>query len=137
MNIDFEMSYINVNFDNILIEDNNPIVNSESLYLQFKKQYFEQTYDNYDLFKRLTNELRDIEGNEGHSVSGNKYSYIFNDITKIESLRLTIKNIVISQEKLYNNFYQYITLLNSKREKFQKPSNPPVKRGVFSLFFDK
>lgn len=137
MNIDFEMSYINVNFDNILIEDNNPIVNSESLYLQFKKQYFEQTYDNYDLFKRLTNELRDIEGNEGHSISGNKYSYIFNDITKIESLRLTIKNIVISQEKLYNNFYQYITLLNSKREKFQKPSNPPVKRGVFSLFFDK
>jgi hypothetical protein len=137
MNIDFEMLYINVNFDDILIENNNPLVNSEDVYLKYKTEYFEQTNKNYNMFKKLSEELENLEGNQGYTTYGSKYTYIYNDVIEIEKLRLTIKQIVIAQRKLYKNFYHYVNLLNSKREAFEQPKNPSVKRSILSMLFDK
>ena len=40
MNIDYYAQYININFDEILLENNNNLLNSEEFYLMYKKDYF-------------------------------------------------------------------------------------------------
>ena len=119
MDIDFYSRYININFDEILTENNNSLVSSEEMYLKYKKKYFDETHNNYKLFKDYSAELKILENDQGYTNNGNRYLYVYKDITKIEELRLSIKNIVIAQNTLLYNFNHYVNLLNSKQELFQ------------------
>ena len=51
MNIDYYAQYININFDEILLENNNNLLNSEEFYLMYKKDYFDQTSENFEKYK--------------------------------------------------------------------------------------
>ena len=53
MNIDYYAQYININFDEILLENNNNLLNSEEFYLMYKKDYFDQTSKNFEKYKKL------------------------------------------------------------------------------------
>lgn len=133
MDIDFYSRYININFDEILTENNNLLVSSEEMYLKYKKKYFDETHKNYKLFKDFSTELKILENDQGYTNNNNKYLYVYKDITKIEELRLNIKNIVIAQNTLLYNFNHYVNLLNSKQELFQ--NNIKQKKSILSRLF--
>ena len=58
LNIDFYNIFININFDNILLEENNPLINSKEFYLNYKKIYFNETNKNYSKFLRINSQLQ-------------------------------------------------------------------------------
>lgn len=133
MDIDFHSRYININFDEILTENNNLLVSSEEMYLKYKKKYFDETHKNYKLFKDFSTELKILENDQGYTNNNNRYLYVYKDITKIEELRLNIKNIVVAQNTLLYNFNHYVNLLNSKQELFQ--NNIKQKKSILSRLF--
>lgn len=132
MNIDFYSQYININFDEILLENNNTLINSEEFYLMYKKEYFDKTLENFEKFKVWISELNELTN---LSVSNNnKYKYVYINTTRLELLKQNVKNLIISQNKLLDNFHHYITLLNTHPEKFklQNEEEPTTKRGFLS-----
>ena len=133
MDIDFYSRYININFDEILTENNNLLVSSEEMYLKYKKKYFDETHKNYKLFKDFSTELKILENDQGYTNNNNRYLYVYKDITKIEELRLNIKNIVVAQNTLLYNFNHYVNLLNSKQELFI--NNIKQKKSILSRLF--
>jgi hypothetical protein len=140
MDIDFYTQYVNINFDEILIENNNKLVNSEDVYLNFKKEYFEKTSENFELFKQCNLELLEMQDDNNEvKRTGNKYIYTYKDRNVIENKKQRIKDIVVEQERLLNNFYHYITLLNANQNGF-KPKQQGVqneRRSFLSKLFDK
>jgi hypothetical protein len=117
MNIDFYSQYININFDEILLENNNNLVNSEEFYLTYKKEYFDQTSQNFEKYKNFDNELKDLIN--FNSSEPTKYKYVYTDLNRVEFLKQQLKNLIIAQNKLLDNFHHYITLLNTHPEKFK------------------
>lgn len=117
MNIDYYAQYININFDEILLENNNNLVNSEEFYLMYKKDYFDQTSQNFEKYKKWETELKALTN--FNLSEPTKYKYVYTDITKVELLKQQLKNLIIAQNKLLDNFYHYITLLNTHPEKFK------------------
>lgn len=118
MVIDFISQYININFDQMLL---NKLVHSEEFYLQYKKKYFDETNNNYEKYKVLVSELNELK-NDQYMNSGTKYKYVYVDTTKIESLKKEIKMIIVHQNKLLDNFNNHIILLNTNPDKFESVS---------------
>lgn len=136
MDIDFYKQYISVNFDEILTDNNNPLVNSEVVYINFKRNYFDQTLEAYELFKKYNTELQNLENTDGYS-SDTKYVYVYKNDKRILEIRQKIKNIVVEQERRFNDFYHYVNLLNTNRQKFEIKTVTNEKRSFFSKLFDK
>ena len=61
MDIDFYSQYININFDEILMESNNHLINSQNVYLVYKQQYFDESSKNYELFKKYKTKLERLQ----------------------------------------------------------------------------
>lgn len=136
MNIDYYAQYININFDEILLENNNNLLNSEEFYLMYKKDYFDQTSENFEKYKKWEAELKELT-NFNISKS-NKYKYVYTDITKVEYLKQVLKNLIIDQNKLLDNFHHYVTLLNTHPEKFKvRTEDVQQKRSFLSKLLQK
>lgn len=131
LNIDFYNMFININFDNILLETNNPLVNSKDFYLSYKKTYFDQTNKNYSKFLRINAELQKQKQLQ-YNISNNKYYYTYLDQKQLDSLKNELKIIIISQKELFNNFKHYVETLNKDTNLFQNTSDK--KRGILSFF---
>ena len=136
MNIDYYAQYININFDEILLENNNNLLNSEEFYLMYKKDYFDQTSENFEKYKKWEAELKELTN---FNVSkSNKYKYVYTDITKVEYLKQVLKNLIIDQNKLLDNFHHYVTLLNTHPEKFKvRTEDVQQKRSFLSKLLQK
>lgn len=136
MNIDYYALYININFDEILLENNNNLLNSEEFYLMYKKDYFDQTSENFEKYKKWEAELKELTN---FNVSkSNKYKYVYTDITKVEYLKQVLKNLIIDQNKLLDNFHHYVTLLNTHPEKFKvRTEDVQQKRSFLSKLLQK
>jgi hypothetical protein len=132
MDVDYYSQYIKLNFDTVLLENNNNLINSQDFYLQYKKNYFEETNMNYQSFQKLNNELKGLLDKES-SINGTKYSFVFVDQTRINDLKTQLKNILIKQNKLLDNFNNYIILLNTDQYSFHTPNSTKVKTKNFSL----
>lgn len=132
MDIDFYSQYININFDEILIESNNHLINSQNVYLKYKQQYFDVSLKNYELFKKYKTELERLQKSETVTVP-NKYIFVYKDTQVIEQIKQKLKNVVLSQEKLLNNFHHYITLLNTNPNMFEvkKQTHPTSEKKSF------
>jgi hypothetical protein len=117
MNIDYYAQYININFDEILLENNNNLVNSEEFYLIYKKDYFDQTSINFEKYKKWEDELKSLT--DFNVSESTKYKYVYTNLTRVEELKQQMKNLIIAQNKLLDNFHHYITLLNTHPEKFK------------------
>lgn len=132
MDVDYYSQYIKINFDTVLLENNNNLINSEEFYLQYKKHYFEETNMNHQSFQKLNNELKGLLDKES-SINGTKYNFVFIDQTRINDLKTQLKNILIKQNKLLDNFNNYIILLNTDQYSFHTPNPSKVKTKNFSL----
>lgn len=127
MDIDFISQYININFDNMLL---NKLVHSEEFYLQYKKKYFDETNNNYQKYKVLVCELNELTNGQ-YINSGTKYKYVYVDTAKIESLKKEIKKILIHQNQLLDHFNNHIILLNTNPDKFESVSTKTSNKKSF------
>jgi uncharacterized protein YlbG (UPF0298 family) len=139
MDIDFHSKYINIDFDKLLIDNNNPLVNSEDIFLNFKKQYFDETILAYNEFQELSKRLKELQelGGYKHNSKGTKHLFVYIDTERIESLKIKIKNLYITQEKRFSNFYNYVILLNTNPDLFIEKPKVVEKRSFLSKLFDK
>ena len=53
---EFKTDFIDVNFDEILLQNNNPLINS-NVYTNVKQKYFDETFYNYREYKMHLTEL--------------------------------------------------------------------------------
>lgn len=110
-NIDFAAEFLYVNFDDILMQNNSPFLQSEPLYLQYKEAYMSQTVKNYAIFKELVSKLQQYDSSS--SSSSSKITYTFTDNAVIDDLYNEIKSLVLSQRNAYQNFLHHVNTLSS------------------------
>lgn len=133
LNIDFYNMFININFDTILADVNNPLVNSKELYLNYKNKYFEQTHKNYSCFLRYNAELQKLKESQ-YTINTTKYHFVYLDQKRLEKLKNDLKIIILKQNTLFNNFKHYVETLNKDKDLFSQNDNTQKPRGLFSLF---
>lgn len=113
-NIDFKKEFIDVDFDNILLETNNPIINSYENYLKFKQSYLTTAQTNYEKFNELCSKFNEMNGKNFKKISDTKFIYTYIDRNEYINLKNNIKSIVIKQRELYQNFISYLNTINKK-----------------------
>jgi hypothetical protein len=131
LNIDFYNMFLNINFDNMLSEINNQLINSKEFYLNYKRTYFDYTNKNYSRFLRVNAELQKLKQLQ-YKITNNKYYYNYLDSKQLDSLKNDLKSIIISQKELFNNFKHYVETLNKDTNVFENKT--VKKRGVLSFF---
>ena len=92
MNINFEDEFLN-SISNFSISD------------KYLDEYLQNTRHNLLLFNNLNDEYQVLQNN--HIIDGNKHFYQFVDTIKRDSLQYKIKQLILKQRKLYNNFTHY------------------------------
>ena len=60
---EFKTDFIDINFDEILLQNNNPLINS-NVYTNVKQKYFDETFYNYREYKMHLTELDVIVTNK-------------------------------------------------------------------------
>jgi len=135
LNIDFYNMFVNIDFDSLLSETNNPLINSKEFYLNYKNDYFDQTNKNYSKFLRCNSELQKIKDNQ-YKIENNRYNFIYLNQNKLESLKSELKSIILKQNELFDNFKHHIYLLNKDSHLFIVPTqiNQTKSKGLLSLF---
>lgn len=108
----FKKQFLDINFDSILIDKNNDVVNSYDTYIQFKLEYLEKTQNNLEQFTKLAEQFNKLSNN--FNIQNNKYSYTFVNNNIYKSLDLELKTLLKDQRTLFSNFLQYVEFLNSK-----------------------
>jgi hypothetical protein len=115
--IDFKQEFLSISFDNILIEHNNPLINSYEHYIIYKQQYIRSSKQNMDSYIQLYTELQTILEQQNIKTSDSRFSFVFTEPNHILNLKTQLKNILIQQRKLLSNFMHYLQILNSDYEK--------------------
>lgn len=135
-NIDFKKEFILVNFDDMLLSCNNPLINSDDYYIKYKSEYFKQTQQNYLRFTQLQNNIQ----NDVSTSNNNKYTFIFRDESE-ENIKLEaqheMKTIILQQRKALNNFMHYILQINADFERMKTISNQRKSKNIFTMFLDR
>lgn len=107
----FKTTFLDVNFDNLLTEVDNHLVNSNEFYLEYKNKYLSSSQERFDTFSKLLDNFYSLHNN--YSVNNNKYNYTFIDKNEYEKLKYELKILIDSQRQALNNFIQYIQFLNT------------------------
>lgn len=116
MNVDFKKQFLDFNFDDMLLQRNNPLVNSYVHYTSRKQQYIKQTLENFRTLTFLDQNLNEICNIKCTVSSNTKVHVTILDGKPEEKLRLKIKTLVLKQRKLFNNFINYINFLNENEK---------------------
>lgn len=108
----FKQTFLNVDFDKVFIENNNNIINSNELYLQYKAEYLKKTSNNLQKYTQFFQIFKELSNN--YNINNNKYSYTFIDKDEYKKTNKILKDLLSEQRQLYNNFMSYVQFLNSK-----------------------
>lgn len=136
MNVDFYKEFIDIKCDNILLENNNPLVSSNDEYLVYKKSYFDKTKNNYQSYITKYKNLSSLVNSE-YIVTDKRYTYKYIDKTSIEKLNTEIKDIILEQRYLLNNFIYYVESLNNKFKENSQQTRETSILNFFSKFTSK
>ena len=101
MDINIQNDFI-INFDQLLIDCNNPIVNSYDKYGKYKKEYMLFTEENIKNFTDLKMKIELI--NPQIENKENQFHYTFVDKEKERIIKNQIKNLILQQKQYYQNF---------------------------------
>lgn len=107
---EFKTTFIDYKFDEILVNSNNIIVNSE-LYLNVKNNYLETTHVNFNNYLLIYYKYQQLTDNYHQNTLNNVTSYIYNYVENNENLKNNLKIILKEQRKIYNDFLHFINLL--------------------------
>ena len=113
MNIDFYEDFINIKFDDIL--EDNPLVNSNDIYLQFKQHYLLQSRENFIKFQTLCSQYNDLKLKK-FQQNGTKVNYTEIDDSELNNLKTQIKNLITLQRSHLTHFINYTHSLNKKQD---------------------
>lgn len=109
----FKSEFMDYNFDEMLLERNNPLINSNEKYLYWKNMYLKDTMNNYEKFTNLLENF----SNNNYSISktNNTTKHIFKYINPItsETINTEIKTLLVVQRQIYKHFIDYINFLNN------------------------
>jgi len=131
MEVDFKEEFINIDFDNKLLENNNHLINSQEHYLSYKQKYIEETLQNYDEYTKMSESYVKLQNKTSETETKTMYTYV--DNAKVSDLKQSIKSVVLKQRRILQNFLTYIEYLNSNATLLQPPpSSKPRRR--FQLF---
>jgi hypothetical protein len=131
----FFSDFIDINFDNILIEQNNKLVNSDKHYLQFKNNYVNETTKNYVTLKEILPKYNLLANNyskefiDRDTASTTKHYYNYINTSELDQLNNQIKEIYIKQKNIYTSFIAHLDFLN----KTVNEQTPLAKSGPISL----
>lgn len=131
--MDFIKEFIDFSFDEMLLINNNSIINSYDYYIQYKEKYMQYTKEQYDKYKILNEKLKYIQDKKYNKVSHSKIYITILDKNEENKLKQEIKNIIIEQQKYFNNFFQYVKSLNDNQEQNVIISRPRSIRSIRSI----
>lgn len=126
MEIDFKLKFLNCDFDSILLNNNNPLLNSYDIYIQYKQKYIINTRKNYDTYQKLYKEYTNLKKIQYQSVGPNKIIYTYIESNKLNDLSFKIKNLIIEQQNNLDNFLHYINHLNNTVDSYINQSKSTV-----------
>lgn len=145
MNINFRDQFI-VDFDQLLLDQNNPVINSYEQYGKYKESYLQLTQKNWLQYEKLNKELESLK-NYYSNPSKNRFVFKFIDHNKLNDLNLQVKTIILEQRKHYQNFLNFIVTLNKESVSsntiiprpllLQKSRSRSRSRGLLSKIFPK
>ena len=111
---DFNNEFINVHFDEILLKYNNPLINSNEMYLKYKQNYLSKSRDNFKIYTELNDQLNQI--NSLHlKTNTNKIEYKYINKSQRFEIKSNIKKLLINQRILLSHFLHYINSLNNNK----------------------
>lgn len=153
----FKEKYLDKKFDEILINNNNVLLNSNEHYIQFKKNYKQTTMENLTLFSKLHSQLLTSDSLTPHVTKSyitnyinkeidTKKLYLYTDINHQIKIQQEINYLLHKQQQLYDNFTHYLDKLNTHSNQIsQKTKQRPksiteqqqTSKNKFVKFFDK
>jgi len=110
----FKEKYLEVNFDNYLLEENNQYVNSNEHYLELKNDYFIKTRENFNRFKALLEIYGSYKNNYKINEEGSEHIFIYMDQSKKKNINKELKDIILDQNRNLDCLMSRIKLLNEK-----------------------
>lgn len=136
MNIDFQKDFIDIPFDTLLEQHNSSLINSNDLYLNYKQIYLKQTRENYEIYKQENAILQNLQNiNSSSNENNTKFNFTFIDNNKFQQQKQIVKNIILKQRELYNNFDHYVNvLIKTHKHKTRSIKSIDKKSRSFSLF---
>lgn len=108
----FKNDFIDFDFDEKLIQQNNELLNSNEHYLQHKNEYLIQTNINYISFSNLVEKYNELVFNYTKDHENKKYIYRYINNNTLYSINEQLKTILLKQGELYIIFTDYIEFLS-------------------------
>jgi len=130
MEIDFKSKFLNCEFDNILINKNNPLINSYDIYIQYKQKYIINTRKNFDLYQQLIKEYTNLKNMQYQTPYKNVVIYTFIPDEKLDELSFKIINLIKEQQTNFDNFMHYINYLNDNIDNYIVNENSKSKNTI-------
>jgi hypothetical protein len=124
--LNFKKEFLLINFDDILLKHNNPLLNSQEHYISYKQTYISQTKQNYDQYEQLKSQFQELS-NKSSTINTTKLFYTYIDEKKYDSILRELKTIVVQQRKLLDNFLLYLKNLNHDYPKIIKQNVEEIK----------
>ena len=110
----FHKTFRKSNFDELLLEQNNHLVNSNKHYLQLKSTYLDETNKNYNELEEKLEKFSELKNNytRTHNVSVTTHHYKVINKDLLELANQHIKEILDRQKKLHSVLMNYINFIN-------------------------
>jgi hypothetical protein len=134
-NTEFYQKFVNVDFDKLLLDNNNELIQSETKYLKHKKDYLNTAQENFILYKKYNDELVKLT-DEQYTVKNNKYTYIYVDEEKVNGLKLSLNKILKEQTENFENFKHYLEMLNKDKDRYRIKEKLPKKKNFLSKLLE-
>ena len=112
---DFKKEFMDIDFDDLLIKDNNPLVNSYNHYIKYKNDYLDRAFDTFMRFQKLALELSKLYEMERIQLSPSKVIFTYINASRVRTLQSAINTIIVSQREQLTNFITYIETLNENK----------------------
>ena len=134
--IDFTKEFLLYDFDRILIEKNNPLINSQKYYINYKQQYTKNTKSNLQIFKNLKNEFDKLTKAEFIQTTPTSYVYSYIDNNRKLELQNQLKSLIDDQRSSFKLFLDYTNTLNVNMSKLSSESSYGGFKNMLYKMFD-
>lgn len=137
--IDFTKEFLLYDFDKLLVEKNNPLINSRKYYISYKQNYIKQTKANLQQFKNIKNEFDKLIKTEFQKPSDTSYLYCYIDNNRKTELQNELKVLIQKQRKNVKILIEHINILNENMNKLSSEISygTGIKNMIFKMFDNK
>ena len=135
-NLDFTNEFLAYDFDKILLETNNPLINSHKYYLIFKQEYIKTTKLNLQKYKNLVNELDKISNNKFKQPDETTYIYSYVNKDRENELKHEIKTIVLNQRTHIKKLIEHVNKLNVDMVKLSSETTYKNSKNILSTLLE-